>query len=100
MQNMYSTHFDRIDISTNKPILNDAGGEDLVEAERPASFWQSIFARGGYYSANQMAPINQVRHPLGGKISQSDSNISTSAEEAGGGNMADSEADYQEELNL
>jgi len=94
MQNMYSTHFDRIDISTNTQIVNEPAGE----AERPASFWQSMFLRGGYLSNNQVAPINQLQQPLGGKTSHQD--LSTPGSDTGGANMSESEVNYQADLSM
>jgi len=94
MQNMYSTHFDRIDISTNAPIVNEPVGE----AERPASFWQSMFLRGGYLSNNQAAPVHQIRQPLGGKTSHQD--LSTPGSDTGGANMTESELNYQKDLSM
>jgi len=94
MQNMYSTHFDRIDISTNTPNINETAGE----AERAAPFWQSVFLRGRYLSNSQVAPVNQIRQPLGGKTSQQD--LSTSGSDTGGANMTESEVNYQKDLSM
>jgi len=94
---IYTKHFDFIETS---PSIETGGASmhdvDTIEPEKPASFWQSLLTRsGGVFSP---ALLHQGDEQKSQDDKGVDGHVAQVYSDSGGGNMADSDADYREEL--
>jgi len=94
---IYTKHFDLIETS---PSIEIGGASmhdvDTIEPEKPASFWKSLLTRSGAVFSPALLPQGAEQSSKDGKVA---GDVAQVYSDIGGAKIADSDADYQEELS-